>query len=100
MLQHGTRIVPVEVKAGSAGAMKSLHSFMHGKGSGLAVRLDSESAVIATPGSAGLATPPGRTIDLHESRHGRQHLLSGFLSIASRLRRVLHGYHPTRENGL
>jgi uncharacterized protein len=43
VLQHGARIVPVEVKAGSVGAMKSLHAFMHGKGLGLAVRLDTNS---------------------------------------------------------
>ena len=36
---HG-RIVPLELKAGSAGAMKSLHQFMFDKGLTLAVRLD------------------------------------------------------------
>lgn len=40
VLQHGPNIVPVEVKAGSAGAMKSLHSFMQSKKLSLAVRLD------------------------------------------------------------
>jgi hypothetical protein len=33
-------IVPVELKAGAAGSMKSLHQFMHDKKLGLAVRLD------------------------------------------------------------
>jgi hypothetical protein len=33
-------IVPVEIKAGAAGAMKSLHQFMFDKGLTLAVRLD------------------------------------------------------------
>ena len=28
LVQHGSRVVPVEVKAGAAGAMKSLHHFM------------------------------------------------------------------------
>lgn len=36
---HG-RIVPVEVKSGAAGAMKSLHQFMHDKDLSLAVRCD------------------------------------------------------------
>ena len=36
---HG-RIVPVETKSGAAGAMKSLHQFMHDKSLSLAVRVD------------------------------------------------------------
>ena len=40
VLQCGPRIVPVELKAGAAGAMKSLHQFMFDKGLTLAVRLD------------------------------------------------------------
>jgi predicted AAA+ superfamily ATPase len=40
VLQCGDRIVPVELKAGSAGAMKSLHQFMFDKELTLAVRLD------------------------------------------------------------
>jgi hypothetical protein len=40
VLQCGPRIVPVEIKAGAAGAMKSLHQFMFDKGLTLAVRLD------------------------------------------------------------
>jgi predicted AAA+ superfamily ATPase len=36
---HG-RIVPVETKSGAAGAMKSLHQFMHDKSLPLAVRMD------------------------------------------------------------
>ena len=39
LLLHG-QIIPVESKAGKAGAMKSLHQFMHDKGLGLAVRCD------------------------------------------------------------
>ncbi len=40
ILQQGPHIVPIEVKAGSAGSMKSLHAFMRSKGLPLAVRLD------------------------------------------------------------
>ena len=40
IIQHGSQIIPVEVKAGKAGAMKSLHAFMHGKKLTCALRLD------------------------------------------------------------
>lgn len=40
LVQIGLGIVPVEMKAGSAGSMKSLHQFMHDKGLELAVRVD------------------------------------------------------------
>lgn len=40
ILQQGPHIVPIEVKAGSAGSMKSLHAFMHSKRFPLAIRLD------------------------------------------------------------
>ena len=39
---HG-RIVPVETKSGAAGAMKSLHQFLHDKSLPLAVRVDRNS---------------------------------------------------------
>ena len=38
--QHGPHIIPIEVKAGSAGSMKSLHAFMQSKQLPLAIRLD------------------------------------------------------------
>ncbi len=44
VVQLGQRIVPVELKAGAAGAMKSLHQFMVDKQLNLAVRLDSNAA--------------------------------------------------------
>jgi len=40
IIQHGCQIVPVEVKGGSAGAMKSLHAFMHNRKLHGALRLD------------------------------------------------------------
>lgn len=40
IIQHGSHVIPVEVKVGKAGAMKSLHAFMHGKQLGCALRLD------------------------------------------------------------
>lgn len=38
IVQAGARIIPVELKAGATGAMKSLHQFMFDKGLDLAVR--------------------------------------------------------------
>jgi len=40
VIQHGNRVVPVEVKSGKAGSMKSLHHFMAEKGHDFAVRCD------------------------------------------------------------
>jgi len=40
VLECGGLIVPVETKSGTAGAMKSLHQFMHDKALHLAVRFD------------------------------------------------------------
>jgi len=40
IIQYGAQIIPIEVKAGSSGSMKSLHAFMQSKQLPLAVRLD------------------------------------------------------------
>lgn len=40
IIEHGNRIVPVEVKSGAAGTMKSLHQFMAEKNLKLAVRVN------------------------------------------------------------
>jgi predicted AAA+ superfamily ATPase len=40
VIQHGSHVVPVEVKAGKAGSMKSLHAFMQAKKFPCALRLD------------------------------------------------------------
>jgi predicted AAA+ superfamily ATPase len=40
VIQHGNRVVPVEVKSGSAGSMKSLHQFMADKRLNFAVRFN------------------------------------------------------------
>ncbi len=40
LIQHQTRVIPVELKSGAAGAMKSLHQFVVDKGLDLAVRID------------------------------------------------------------
>jgi len=40
LLEVDQVIIPVELRAGAAGAMKSLHQFMHDKSLGLALRVD------------------------------------------------------------
>jgi uncharacterized protein len=40
LVEHDARVIPVEVKAGASGGMKSLHQFMAMKASPFAVRLD------------------------------------------------------------
>jgi predicted AAA+ superfamily ATPase len=40
IIQHGSNIVPIEVKSGTAGSMKSLHQFMAEKKLTMAVRFD------------------------------------------------------------
>ena len=41
IIQHDSRVIPVEVKSGTAGSLKSLHQFMADKNLDLAVRLNS-----------------------------------------------------------
>lgn len=42
VIQHGNKVIPIEVKAGSTGTLNSLHEFMHLKGRNLAVRINSD----------------------------------------------------------
>ena len=42
MLSEGTDVVPVEVKAGKTGTLRSLHSFLHHKQRDFGVRLNSQ----------------------------------------------------------
>ena len=48
VIQTGTRIVPVELKSGASGAMKSLHQFMFDKKLRLAVRIDENPPSLAS----------------------------------------------------
>lgn len=41
VIQHENRVIPIEVKAGSAGSLKSLHLFMESKQKDLAIRVNS-----------------------------------------------------------
>jgi uncharacterized protein len=46
IIQHGNQIIPIEVKSGATGAMKSLHHFMAEKKLSLAIRVNVNPAVI------------------------------------------------------
>ena len=48
MAEFGGHVVPIEVKAGRAGALKSLHQFVAEKRVGLAVRFDACSPSLQT----------------------------------------------------
>ncbi len=47
ILQHETKVIPIEVKAGSAGSLKSLHLFMGLKEYSLAVRINSNTPSVS-----------------------------------------------------
>lgn len=47
ILQYGTKVIPIEVKAGTAGGLKSMHLFMGLKGYDLAVRINSDNPSLA-----------------------------------------------------
>ena len=46
VIQHGNKVVPIEVKSGAAGSMKSLHQFMAEKNLDLAVRCNLNLPVV------------------------------------------------------
>jgi hypothetical protein len=46
ILQHGNAIVPLEVKSGATGRMKSLHQFIAEKNLNLAVRIDANPPTV------------------------------------------------------
>jgi hypothetical protein len=48
LLQHGTDVVPIEVKAGSTGTLRSLHRFVVEKQTRLAVRVSNAPPQLAT----------------------------------------------------
>jgi len=63
LLQCAGRIVPVEVKAGAGGSLKSLHQFVAAKDSPVALRFDLNPPSVQTVEHA-VVTPDGRTAAL------------------------------------
>lgn len=58
LFTHGTQVVPVEIKAGKAGALKSLHVFAAEKGSPRAVRFNADLPSRCRVSSAIASKPP------------------------------------------
>jgi uncharacterized protein len=58
LLQHEGRVVPIEVKAGKAGRLRSLHMFVHDRALDLAIRVGSEPPQIAEVTTAVLGREP------------------------------------------
>jgi uncharacterized protein len=48
IIQHSSRVIPIEVKAGSTGSLKSLHLFMSVKNLSLAIRINSDFPSVVT----------------------------------------------------
>ena len=46
LVQYGNKVIPIEVKAGSTGTLKSLHIFMEAKGLKTAVRINSDHSSV------------------------------------------------------
>ena len=46
LVQHRTQIIPVEVKAGTTGTLRSLHGFMKAKNLNTAIRLNADHPTI------------------------------------------------------
>ena len=84
VVEFGGRIVPIEVRAGRAGAMKSLHQFVAEKNVELAVRLDAQPPSLRTV-EAGI--PRGRRDSAGD--RVRYRLLSLPLYLVERLPEIL-----------
>ena len=77
VIAEGARIVPVEVKAGKTGRLKSLHAFLEEKGLARGVRLDSRPPSLL---QATTSLPNGRDVPFE--------LLSLPLYMIGQLRRI------------
>ncbi len=78
VIQHGANVVPIEVKAGEAGALKSLHQFMNIKKLPLAARVYS-----------GLPLKTGIKVKLHDRTEVSYELRSLPFYLLSELHRLL-----------
>ena len=62
VIQHGHRVIPIEVKAGSTGGLKSLHLFMGLKGYSFAVRFNSD---VPSHGNVEVKDQQGNLVKYH-----------------------------------
>jgi hypothetical protein len=83
LIQHGARIVPIEVKAGATGALRSLHVLMAARAWKRAVRFNADRpsvTQVSTPTSGG--------------DRASYELISLPLYLAASVGRILHGGEP------
>lgn len=78
LLQHEGRIIPLEVKSGSTGSLKSLHYFMHLKGLPQAVRINADLPSITNV-----------NVKIHSGETTRYQLLSIPFYLMGQLHRLL-----------
>ena len=83
LFQHKNTIIPIEVKSGSTGKLRSLHQYIHKTGTRLAVRFDSNPPSIQT---IRVSLPDGVTNDTFQ-------LLSLPLYMIGELDRILGTLH-------
>lgn len=84
IIQHRNKIIPIEVKAGSTGSLKSLHYFMGLKKLPLAVRINSD-------------VPSETTLSVkHESKNIQYKLLSLPLYLIGQIPRLLVTIHSVK----
>jgi hypothetical protein len=80
VISEGSNIVPIEVKSGKTGRLKSLHQFIYAKKPFLAARFNTE--------------PPSFTKNTDQMPNGNRveyNLLSMPLYMAEELRRIIQG---------
>ncbi|MCK4415223.1 MAG: ATP-binding protein [Candidatus Eisenbacteria sp.] len=77
VISEGPRIIPIEVKAGKTGTLRSLHRFLHAKRCSFAVRLNADRPSLT---SATVALPEGDSVSFE--------LLSLPLYMAGQVRRL------------
>jgi len=82
VISEGKMIIPIEVKSGKTGRLKSLHQFIYAKRSGLAVRFNTETASFTKNTSQ---MPDGSSVEYS--------LLSLPLYMAEELRRIIVNIH-------
>lgn len=83
VIQHHSQVVPIEVKAGSTGGLKSLHQFMEAKKLTLALRVNSDT--------------PSNTLVKVKNSLGNQveyHLLSLPFYLLGQVHRLIEDFNP------
>ena len=78
LIQHGINIIPIEVKSGNAGTLKSLHVFMNEKQLSTAVRINSDTLSLTKV-----------DVKIHQEQQVKYNLLSIPFYMISQIHRLL-----------